>query len=508
MKNILTNVTGILCNIKALIYDKMCGFFAKKVLFLRGVLVLAFTNRVFLFLIKSPLSFAKKILLFFIKAPLSFAKKVLFFRGVLVFCVKKYLYILFSLAVAMAVFGSSFISCSPDFADQNSTNPTDNTSDSKSNDEDDDPDETCDDNEGDPCKGNETCERVCEAIFEEYGEVRACINTGDETVDKLQKVHNLLMGKNAGVTSGQREEVTRSPAEVEDDLNKIGEDDDGVERSAFRCYLEIGASKYIARIKKGLSPHPVAGSDSNAKKRERLIKTLKWLVEDDKKSAEILADVNAGDDILSAILKTLVTAPIKDSTHDATHSIDGTEYRASHPDPPNSRSDANGLNHGIWWLSSSTNGLNIRYYRSSSGHTGVIELDSAHDKILYTALSRLHGNDMSNRNIFSYSAKYENQHIFNLAFEELSDVCTGVENKSADHDKACARALMCWTSWQEACDDASKGSACTASPSATDKSVNNKLWDDMLDEHKSALGGSNDNNRDCSSEKFADFFSK
>ncbi len=503
MKKMRSGFKSFLCNIKTLIYARLGELlsFAKKVLLFLTKAPLTFAKKVLLFLTKAPLDFAKKILLFLTKAPLTFAKKVLFFRRAWLFCVKKYVYILFCLAVAMAVFGSSFLSCSPEFADQGSgnTNTTSNNN-NDDGDDDDDPDETCDDNEGDPCKGNETCERVCEAIFEEYGEIRACINTGDETVDKLQKVHNLLMGKNAGVTSGTRTEVTRSPAEVEDDLNKIGEDEDedgGVDRDAFRCYLEIGASKYITQIKKGLAPSGVSD------KRERLIKTLEWMVKD-KESAEILADVNAGDDILEILLFSLgdTYPPATPSTH----CIGGSDYSETHL----VTSVGANMDQKIWGLDISNNNLIIKYYKSGS-LKGTISLDSTHDAKLYNALSCMHEGDSGPQNIFSYSAEKENQYIFNLAFELLSDICENVTEKSREQDKACARTLMCWTAWQNTCDSSAKGKGMDntpcESPRISSHSTNNKLWNDMLDEHESALeksGGTNYN--DCKAVNFGEFF--
>ncbi len=526
MKKMRSGFKSFLCNIKTLIYARLGELlsFAKKVLLFLTKAPLTFAKKVLLFLTKAPLDFAKKILLFLTKAPLTFAKKVLLFltkapltfakkvlsfltkaplafakkalsiRGAWLFCVKKYVYVLFCLAVAMAVFGSSFLSCSPEFADQGSgnTNTASNNNSGGDDDDDDDPDETCDDNEGDPCKGNETCERVCESIFEEYDETRACINTGDETVAKLEKVHNLLMGKNAG---DDRKEVKRAPNQVEDDLHKIGEDedDDGVDRDTFRCYLQIGASKYITQIKKGLGP--ASESDNEPKKRERLIKTLKWLVEDDKESAEILADVNAGDDILSAILESLATKAFKHSTIGTSHCIGGNTYMES--------SVVNSVDYNIWWFDTTdTKKIRVRYVEGNNGFNGMIKLDSSHDRILYNSLSCLHdGQDMSSRNIFSYSAEHDNAHIFNLAFEELSDICEDVESTTDGLDEACAHALMCWTAWQNAC--STRGEVtCTTSPN---DNKNDNLRS-MLSEHESALEYNGSNYKKCDTETFAKFF--
>ena len=70
--------------------------------------------------------------------------------------------------------------------------------------------------------------------------------------------------------------------------------------------------------------------------------------------------------------------------------------------------------------------------------------------------------------------------------------------------KTCARALRCWTAWQNACDN--RGTPTCDNKFPTD-SKNDDFWD-MLSEHESALekSGGSDNYRECNTEAFAKFF--
>ena len=125
-------------------------------------------------------------------------------------------------------------------------------------------------------------------------------------------------------------------------------------------------------------------------------------------------------------------------------------------------------------------------------------------KALYDALSCFHP-DITNHNIFSYTAKEENEHIFDLAFELLRDICDEVtESKKA----GCVRALMCWTSWQKACGVSNRGKDCNDKGNHVSLNDGDRdLWE-RAEDHKSSLekssGGSNYN--ECSTGDFADFF--
>ncbi len=433
-------------------------------------------------------------------------KKIVMVRPV-ISLLKNRLWLFLSLMVTMAMASSSFVSCSA-FDSQNSTNQASTNSNNNDDDDDDDSDdddddneaEECEDDEGDLCKGNETCEEICESIYEEFEEKRLCMNRGDETVGKLEKVHDLLMGRKAGTGN----EKTRSAAVVEDDLNNIGDDDDdGVSRDDFKCYVQIGVTKWITQIKAGLGP---SSGDTDTVKRSRLLKTIKWLVEDDAESAEILKDdINEGDDILEALLLTLAgdlkftheNENVPD--HDDKLCLGGNSY--SHENDLINSADKR-TNRRIWILEANANNIKVRYHKGSSAD-GTIQLSSTRDKELFNALSCMHGEDMGVRNIFAYSAEEGdgNEHIFDLAFGLLQNVCNDVENAD-DRSAGCARTLMCWTAWQNACSDDDKGHDCAKEP---DDDHNDKLWE-MLSEYENDLEKDDSNYNDCSAGGFADFF--
>ncbi len=437
----------------------------------------------------------------------------------IVFFLKNRLWLLLSLVISLILISSAFMSCT-DFSQQGSANNPATTGSSGSNQDDDGDDgddgddnevEQCEDDEGDLCKGNETCEKICESIYEEFEEKRLCMNRGDETVAKLEKVHDLLMGSKAGSSRAK----TRSPSKVENDLNKIGDDDDdddGVSIDDFKCYVQIGVTKWIEQIEAGL------GGSGDNNKRSNLIETLKWLVEEDgQESAEILKDdINEGDDVLEAILLTLVgTADgdvLKKSHHGTTHCIGGSGYDAPPSPIPPSIGDKTDVD--IWWFSnfssSSDHNLKVVYHKNNTTRPdGEFELASRQDKILYNALSCMHTN-LGTQNIFSYSAKEQNSHIFDLAFKLLMDnVCSDID-RADDRKAGCARALICWTAWQNACNATEKGDITSCGNVDSERpgnSDNSKLWDYAADHSESLEGGEGDSNHnECTTEAFADFF--
>ena len=418
----------------------------------------------------------------------------------IVFFLKNRLWLLLSLVISLILISSAFMSCT-DFSQQGSANnpattgssgssQSDGDGDGDGDDDDDNEVEQCEDDEGDLCKGNETCEEICESIYEEFEEKRLCMNRGDETVAKLEKVHDLLMGSKAGSSRAK----TRSPSKVENDLNKIGDDDDdddGVSIDDFKCYVQIGVTKWIEQIEAGLGPETNTGD-----RRKRLLETLKWLVEEDEQeSAEILKDdINEGDDVLEAILLTLAGGAPLDvvTTHSTTHCIDGS-YTDSSP------TNAEDQDYNIWWFIG--NDLKVYYHKNNNTRADEFELDTNQDKTLYNALSCMHGLGTT-ENIFSYSAEEGNSHIFDLAFELLMNVCSDVQNP--DKRKAgCARALICWTAWQNAC-GSNKGASCTERPGDSD---NEQLWNYAADHSDSLEGGEGDSNyNQCATKHFADFF--
>ena len=412
---------------------------------------------------------------------------------------------LLSLGLVLFVMMAFFGSCSPNNTDTNPStvnNPNsgdddDNEDDSRRRSSDDDEPEGCDDDEGDRCKGNESCEQICESIYDKWGAIRSCMDRGDETVAKLQAIHDILMGKKAGKTDADN----RSASEVERELAKIKDDDDDedVDHDDLKCYLQIGYQKYISQIEKGLKPSD--NTDNNGK-RVNLIATLKWLVEDDKEAAEVMVNVKAGDNILEALLLKLAEGPgdAKPTTFASTDCIDGNNYTQSIAE---SVIISGNIQRDIWWIDG--NQIGIRYFKNSAGVNGLITLDSTEDKDLYNALSCFHAGDINNQNIFVYATEEKNQHILDLAFDLLMNICNKVEDPS-NKKAGCARALMCWSAWQSECNvrgnHISSGTCTSGEPEG-----NTQFWKELSD-HESQLekssGGSNYD--ECEARRFADFF--
>ncbi len=352
--------------------------------------------------------------------------------------------------------------------------------------------EGCDDDEGDPCRDDEDCEAACALIYKgKTTSITSCKNRGDETVGKLEEIHDILMGQGAGTDNAEE----RSASEVESDLAKIADDDD-VDHDDLKCYLQIGHYKYIKEIENGLRKP----SDTAEEKRDNLIATLKWLVKDDMESAEIIADLNAGDNILEELLLRLAEFE-NSSNNKESHCLSENTIIES---PVNSLSE----NKDIWDLDRN----NIKVYQAESGpsvtNTSDITLDNTTDATLYDALSCNYTDVDSNRNIFSYSADKDNKHIFDLAFGLLRNICEDVKNNGHDEDKGCARVMMCWTAWREAnSGSVVSGTANADGSKAPSTSEDNDLWK-MAKDHKSQLepedGGSDYN--ECEVRHFADFF--
>ena len=410
---------------------------------------------------------------------------------------KQMAFMLLSLGLVLFVMLTSFGSCSNQPANQGSTannQPTVNNADEeetsrrRSDSSDDDEPEGCDDDEGDPCKDDDDCEDTCAHIYAgKTSSITSCKNRGDETVGKLEEIHDILMGYKAGLTKANGADE-RSASKVKSDLAKIKDDDEDVDHDDLKCYLQIGSHKYIREIKKGLRPSDASGGDPE--KRANLIETLKWLVDHDQESAEVIADLSAGDNILEELLLKL------------NEFVPANSYCLSENalTPPTNLSE----NKDIWKL----NGRKIEIYQAETGSAqkGVITLDNDADKNTYDALSCIYTEVAGIRNIFSYSAEEENEHIFDLAFGLLRGICEDVKNNGHDEDKGCARAMMCWTAWRDANSGAVISQDATGAE-APSTSEDNDLWK-MAKNHESQLepedGGSD--YKDCEVRDFADFF--
>ena len=438
-----------------------------------------------------------------------------------------FLFVTFVFIVVFLFF--SFGSCT-DFAstlDSNLNNQGNSSRSNSSDDDDDDDDdrddpEDCEENEGDPCRDNESCEQVCESIYEEWVSIRSCISRGDETVGDMEKVHNLLMGKKAGIKD---KEVVRTASIIKKDLAKFSNDDDDdddderdVDNDDLKCYLQIGSDKYIQQIERGFLPK---GSTDTNTKRDNLVEVLRWLVTD-QESAEVLQDINAGDNILKTLLETLESyiKTVYDNTEKsnvlgAYRCIDRSGYYDNRPQTPSgnnnlkdqhihNRKDQADLDQAIWWIRNDN--LKVRYNNGSEGteNNNTIEL-SDHD--LFGALSCFHKIDNDDYNIFTYSAKEDNEIIFKLAFDLLERSCRKAGNQQA----GCFRSLICWSSWQQSC--FGKGSAnqggfeCTQSKGHTEDRINTKkLWSMVSDFSDDLEKESSSDYDDCTAKGFYDFF--
>lgn len=448
--------------------------------------------------------------------------------------------VLFALLFATTSFlVLSFGSCSPNETNQASTvgNNNDDSNTYRSGDSSDDGEdepEDCDENEGDPCKDDDYCELTCERIYSRQTAVTSCKERGDETVGDLEIVHDRLMGKDAGYAKFK----DRSKTKVASDLEKITDDDDDIGHDELKCYLQIGVNKYMSQIGKGLTRDSLSGApDTTAKQsaRDRLKETLKWMVKD-KEVSKILNEINRGPAILKSLIEKL--AELNDGftaqTHDGFYKwqcLGEASYKLFRPEQTNAniaidaghiatlinnlplrntninhKKNDQDLDQALWWLDSDN--LKVWHYdptTSPKGQEGTIQLTDAD---LFNALSCFHEIDGEYNNIFSYSAEEnKNEHIFEIAFNLLKTSC----EKAKDQKKpGCARALICWTSWQKKCDarEAHDWSWCHQSEDHNiDRNNTESLWDMIADNYKSDLEhGDRTGYNNCTTKGFYDFF--
>ena len=383
---------------------------------------------------------------------------------------KKHICLLFACVMGLFLISSSFTSCAPGLDDQGSGS-TDGGSDDDDDDDDDD-DETrnteCEaDGDDDLCKDDESCVRVCEHIYEDHEEVKECKDRDEVRVGRMDKVHNLLIEK------------FDSAHDLESNLDSISEGDgDDVDKEDLVCYLEISGEKWITAIKDGLK-----GGDDD-KKIAQLETVLDWVVKNEKIAEILKDDIDDGDDILEALLLELASL---DRNNRNNACIEDVSIE-SNVGPTTS------IN--IWLLDSGKN-MMVKFVKENTPDEGTITLDTNDDRDLYNALSCVFPNKGSGiRNVFSYSAEEGNQHVFDMAFELLNKVCDDVTNKSTDQDKACARALMCWTASKQNSDNTGdNGAPVSGAP-------NTKFWE-MVENHESNLENGNSNYNSCNAEHFA-----
>ena len=387
---------------------------------------------------------------------------------------KKYVRVLFIFMMGLAFLSSSFLSCGPGFDDLSSQNPTNDDSDDDDDDDDDDDEGRrsgdCEEGGGDDtCKDDESCVRVCEHIYPDHAAVTECKTRSERQVGRMDKIHDLLMEKFDRVS------------ELESNLESISEGDGDVSKDDFICYLEISGDKWIDKIEAGLPDGGKGDRPSNAQ--ERLEAVLKWFVEEQDITEILREDVDDGDNILEALLVEL------ESNHSSNGCIEGT------PAVLNTIGSTDD-NKMLWALGASSEDLTIHYYSGGGAAAGTITFDTEKDRDIYDALScdYIEGD----YNVFSYSAFKENEVMFEMGFELLTKVCDVEEKPRGQENIACARAMVCWTAWQ----NANGGRDGTKSPSDTE----NKAFWDMAEEHKSDLDGDQTRYNNCSARNFAEFF--
>ena len=386
--------------------------------------------------------------------------------------------------------------------------------------------DNCDEDEGDPCKDDEYCEGTCEIIYTKQDSVRSCKNRGDETVGMLETVHDRLMGKNAGVKNKFKD---RDKNRVKDDLQEITDDEDDIGHDELKCYLQIGSSKYIDQIKDGLTDEDL---DTPAKKLsavDRLHETLKWMVEDTE-TAQVLYDINRGPSIVQALLEKLEDlriTPDRDSRlgnyvwqclghndfkrkgADKALGWSGSQTATDRNNNIEAKKNAQNLDQALWWLDSDT--LRIWHYDSTATPKGQEGTIQSIDKDLYTALSCFHLINGENNNIFTYSAEEGNENMFNIAFELLKTI--GCEDVDDEDRPGCARALMCWSSWQKKCYETrdagdNGGPDCGDSANHADgrDRTTEKLWDMAKDHESDLIIDDGSKYHHCNTKDFYDFF--
>ena len=402
---------------------------------------------------------------------------------------KRRLYILCVVVLGMAFLTSFFITCAPDTA-----TTTTNSSRSVAPNSDTDDDEDNDDLDGYRCEDDSRCRNTCDSIYDGYIEYRSCVERGDRKVGRLEKVHNYLMGKKKGTVY-----ESRSKSEVEDDLNKIysddnnNDDDDEIDLDELEDYLEIGVGKYISRIKDRL------GNTGN----ELLLETIKWIVENEK-VAEVLKEEDGGNNILRALLLEFEKGN-SDTAGEGCGSVDNDQCLERAKDT-NITSCSNTDSTEIWKLNVSSRQLKICYHDGSSQNVNIDLSGSTEDIRFYNALSLFYfdtgldgGSNTTKQNlhnIFSYAVDENNKYVFDMAFDLLKKACEGADvtgSPAVHENKACARALFCWTV-------AVRGE--------------DEIWDesnDYIRDNSNYIDylkvDNNSDYNDCTAEKFEAFFS-
>ncbi len=327
-----------------------------------------------------------------------------------------------------------------------------------------------DDEDVEECSDRESCEDECNKIYSEYAEKNECEDLDIDEVVDLGRVYNALHNGRLN------------------DLEKISDEKDDVDKSMFADYLEIGVSGWVAKIKCWGGDTDIAQSCSSSKP-DKIKTTLKWLIDE-----EDVASTLQGHDDANEVIKQLVLN-LKESYNIPTitqalgnrNSI-GREGKAT-----NDVKCASSTSDPYKRFSTAGSGNDLQICKNGTdGEELSIGLKNSNDKKLYDALSITWLGSNYTLNIFSYSADKKDEggtDVFKSAFSLLDGVC---EEISGGDDKVrCRRAMMCWTHFQ-------------TEPNLT--ANYDKDFDNLLENnYKSDLEGSGASNYDdCDASHFND----
>ncbi len=362
--------------------------------------------------------------------------------------IQKVFGILVSGFILTAIVSAGFMSCTPNFdVDSGSSRDSNNNSDDDDDDEDD----------GEKCLGHETCEKICEKIYYAGRDQVDCQEEGRNKVGRLDEIYDLLK------TGDSR------------DLEKIFPDEDGVELDDLEDYLNIGISGVEDLIDEN-SKGDDYWDDIN-----KLGSVLKWII-DEEDVANVLngLDDNGGHRILEELLDRMEVT--KDGDCISKNSLAcGTSPTINH------------VNH--YDYDSNSGQIEICTDNRDPTLKGSVDLVNGADIQLYDALSCVYNDLRANgkdQNVFSYASVKNNSIIFNMAYNLLNDICENVDDRDPDHQRACRKALLCWTGVQsEEGDD-----------------PNENFFREYVNDHRNDLekdSGGSDYNQ-CQPRHFADFF--
>ena len=349
----------------------------------------------------------------------------------------KYFYFLCSLLISVSLIILGFTSCSGSntiaTSSSRRTSTSRNTSSSSSDDKEKD--------DGEPCKGSDSCEETCERIYGDYSEVQKCEDEGRDKVGRLDKVYKHLK-------SGRYNE-----------LLDISEEDNDVDMDDFEDYLENGATGWTNIIKTWGAPDSER-SAGNLISEAKLTDTLKWII--DKTSvAEVLQDNDDGLDVLETLLMEfddLVTPSTGAGFNPAGTSGAKNIYvkndllryqRCTSNNVHNYHTGGSGNLNKLYIVLKEGDDANDKCSGdqaadppSSISDLLTIEFDSNQDRILYRGLAYL-SLDGQTENIFSYATEKNNDAIRTMAYDLLNKACNNIDGND-DESIACKRSLFCW----------------------------------------------------------------